>query len=348
MAAERQHIHGDFMGADLARLSCSEFGAELTWRLERLGAAVQAARAVLLGPLADAVSARREARLCWAEAEVARAALNEVWDELARRKDIRLGGAQGDVPGRDRFHASYADLEARMKTLADADGDVFLPNPEPPGPADYVFICMEPSLGRWALTLDQAKARVEAGFRNFVSSTEDFILHFCIRQYLCAPAERYHITDLSKGAMLTERASIDRNSRYDRWYGLLVEELDLVAKPGAGIFAVGNAVARHLARREFPRPVTPVMHYSGQAGPARAAAVAGHEDSFERFRNSVSHELLLATAKGVLDDSVPASLRDEKLSRLAGSELSLSRQQLIFTYKLAFEGYKKRQSAARR
>ena len=227
-----------------------------------------------------------------------------------------------------------------MKDRAEADGDVFLPNPEPLGPAEYVFVCMEPSLGRWARSPEEAKAKVEAGFRNFVSSVEDFILHFCIRQYLCEPTERYHITDLSKGAMLVKRASIDRSPRYDRWYGLLLEELDLVAKPGAGIFAVGNAVAQHLTRRQFPRPITRVIHYSGQAGRARAAAIAGHEDDFEKFKNSVSLELLLATAKDVLDKSVPANLRDKTLARLEWSKLSLSRQQLIFTYKLAFEGHR--------
>jgi hypothetical protein len=228
-----------------------------------------------------------------------------------------------------------------MKALAEADGDVFLPNPEPLGPVEYVFVCMEPSLGRWARSPDEAKAKVEAGFRNFVSSAEDFILHFCIRQYLCEPTERYHITDLSKGAMLVERARVERSPRYDRWYGLLVEELDLVAKPGAGIFAVGNAVAQHLTRRQFPRPVTRVIHYSGQAGRARAAAIAGHKDDFEKFRNSVSPQLLLATAKDVLNESVPANLRDETLARLTGSGLSISRKQLIFSYKLAFEGHKR-------
>ncbi len=226
-----------------------------------------------------------------------------------------------------------------MKALAEADGDVFLPNPEPAGPVEYVFVCMEPSLGR--RSPEEAKARVEAGFRNFVSSVEDFILHFCIRQYLCEPTERYHITDLSKGAMLVERAGIERSRRYDSWYGLLEQEVDLVAKPGAGIFAVGNVVAQYLTGRQFPRPFTRVIHYSGQAGLARAAAIAGHEDDFEKFRNSVSLELLLATAKDVLDKSVPANLRDETLARLARSKLSLSRKQLIFCYKLAFEGYKR-------
>jgi hypothetical protein len=235
------------------------------------------------------------------------------------------------------FRAVYQDLEARMKALAEADGDVFLPNPEPLGPVEYVFVCMEPSLGRWARSPDEARAKVEAGFRNFVFSIEDFVLHFCIKHYLCEGTERYHITDLSKGAMPIKRASIARSDRYERWYALLVEEVDLVSTSEAGTFAVGHAVARHLARRAFPRPFTTVIHYSGQAAPARAAGIVGHEDSFEQFRGSVSLEVLLATAEEVLNESVPARFRDETLARLARADLSESRQQLIFNYKLAFE-----------
>jgi hypothetical protein len=35
---------------------------------------------------------------------------------------------------------------------------------------------------------------------------EDFLLHFSIRQYLRRPGERYHVTDVSKGAMLGKSA----------------------------------------------------------------------------------------------------------------------------------------------
>lgn len=236
------------------------------------------------------------------------------------------------------FRAAYRGLEARMKALAEADGDVFLPNIEPSGPVEYVFVCMEPSLGRWARSADVARSKVEAGFRNFICSIEDFILHFCIKQYLCEPTQRYHITDLSKGAMLVERASLGRTQRYDRWYGLLVEELDLVATPGAGIFVVGNVVAQHLERRAFARHFNKVIHYSGLAARARTAGIAGHEDSFEEFRSSVFLKDVLATAEDILiASSAPVSFRDETLARLAKSELSKSRQQLIFNYKLTFD-----------
>jgi len=43
-----------------------------------------------------------------------------------------------------------------------------------------------------------------------------------------------------------------RADRYQRWYGLLKEEIDLIAAPGARVIAVGKAVAEHLSLREFP------------------------------------------------------------------------------------------------
>ena len=236
------------------------------------------------------------------------------------------------------FQAQYRALERRMKAFAEAHGDIFVPNPRPHAPVQHFLICMEPSLGRWARTKDQARLKLEAGFRNFLFSIEDFILHFCVRRYLCKSRERYHITDLSKGAMLVDRARTERNERYDRWYPLLEDEIGLVATPDAAIVAVGKVVHQYLQRQRFRRPLTGIIHYSGQAGRARIAAVEGHEDRFRAFRDSVSLEDLVATAQDVLRSSgVPVGIEDETLSRLRRSQLTTSRQQLIFNYKMAFE-----------
>jgi hypothetical protein len=235
------------------------------------------------------------------------------------------------------FHDKYRELEKRMKALAESEGDIFLPNTEPEDPVQYVLICMEPSLGRWASSADEARSKVEAGFRNFLFSIEDFILHFCARHYLCQPEECYHITDLSKGAMLVKRAGVARMERYDRWYPLLLEEIDLVAYPNAGIVTVGKAVSRYLEQRDFPRSFTAVIHYSGQAAPARNAGISGREDSFHEFRESVSLEDVVSTAEGVLKASrVPPEIYDDTMARLAGSHLTTSRKKLIFSYKVAF------------
>ena len=234
------------------------------------------------------------------------------------------------------FQAQYRALEDRMKALAEAQGGVFLPNPRPEGSVHYVFVCMEPSLG--GRSSDETRARVRAGYLNFLSSIEDFILHFCVRRYLCKSGERYHITDLSKGAMLVDRARTERTERYERWYPLLEDEINLVATPNAAIVAVGKVVYQYLRRKRLRRPLTGIIHYSGQAGRARIAGVEGHEDAFQTFRDSVSLEDLVATAGDVVRSSgVPVEIGDETLSRLRTSQLTTSGQQLIFIYKTAFE-----------
>jgi hypothetical protein len=58
------------------------------------------------------------------------------------------------------------------------------------------------------------------------------------------------------GAMLVDHAGLARIQRYDRWYALLQEELDLCATAGARLVAVGDVVAKHLERRDFRRPFT--------------------------------------------------------------------------------------------
>jgi hypothetical protein len=238
----------------------------------------------------------------------------------------------------DSFRAAYRRLEQRMKALAEADGDVFLPNPEPQGPVGCILICMEPSLGRWARTLDQARSKVKAGFRNFLPSDETSILHFCIRRYLCEPGDQYHVTDFSKGAMLTARAGLARERRYDKWYSLLQEEIELVATANARMVTVGKAVSQRLKRKAFRRHFTPVIHYSGQAGRARAQGILGREDDFQAFERSVSHSDLVVAAQQVLTSAcVPAAIREDTLMRLNRFALTTSRKQLIFNYKIAFE-----------
>jgi len=236
------------------------------------------------------------------------------------------------------FLAKYRALEVRMQNLAEADGHVFVPNPEPVGPVEYVVICMEPSFGSWARNLEDGRKKVEAGFRNFIASVETSILRFCIQHYLRVPPQRYHITDLSKGAMRVTDASVARTERYDRWYGLLKEELDLVTLPHTGIVTVGTVVTNYLRRRPLPWPFTPVIHYSPLAGQARAAGIVGHEEQFAAFRGSVSLMDVRATTEAVLNAfAIRAWFRDETLALLEKRHLTESQQQLIFNYKLAFE-----------
>jgi len=239
------------------------------------------------------------------------------------------------------FSRAYRDLERRMKTLAESEGDVYLPNPEPRARVNFILICMEPSLGHWARSAEEARAKVASGFRNFLTDIEPMLLHFSARRFLCENGQRYHITDFSKGAMLVKNAGTVRADRYDKWYALLQEEIDLIAAPGARVIAVGKIVAEHLSRCGFPREVTPVIHYSPQAGRARTVRLEGHEDRFQEFANSISLKDVLAAAQEVLDESgVPPEIHKEALTRVARSQLSESRLKLVYCYKLAFEAMK--------
>ncbi len=167
------------------------------------------------------------------------------------------------------------------------------------------------------------------------------LLHFSVRRFLREKGEQYHITDFSKGAMRGKHAGAVRADRYDRWYALLQEKIDLIAAPGARIIAVGNAVADHLRRREFPSEVTPVIHYSPLAGRARTTRLAKHEDRFREFESSISSKDVLATAQEVLDESgVPPEIYKEALTHVARSQLSESRRKLVYCYKLDFEAMK--------
>lgn len=236
------------------------------------------------------------------------------------------------------FGERVRDLERCFGTLAERDGSVYLPNLLPAAPVDYVFIGMEPSLGAWASSPEKAKAKIAAGFRNFMWSMEDFILHTSARQYLCEPGQTYYVTDISKGAMLVERANLDRAARYARWFGLLVQEIELVAKPQAKVIPVGKAVAQNLSALGFARALDPILHYSGQAGRARRAAIVAHEDAFRAFTSSVTLDTILTAARITLrENDVPPSLIESTLARLGRARLTESRMRLLFAYKLAFE-----------
>jgi len=133
------------------------------------------------------------------------------------------------------------------------------------------------------------------------------------------------------------RANIDRDARYARWYKLLKQEIEVVAKPGASFVAVGKVVERELRRLGFAEPFTTVLHYSGQAAWARKAAIDGQEAEFRSFAKSVSLQDILETVKWLLSENdSPTELTQEAIERVRRVKFTESRKMLLFSYRKAF------------
>lgn len=137
--------------------------------------------------------------------------------------------------------------------------------------------------------------------------------------------------------MLVHHAGKDRKARYRRWHSLLEEELRLVPHSDATIFAVRKAVDEYLSEQGMASVIR-ILHYSPQAGKQRNRLVQDHEESFEVFWDTATHQDVLSTAKHVLQRSpMPQRFVEQTISRLNNRELTESREQLMFIYKRAFQ-----------
>lgn len=238
------------------------------------------------------------------------------------------------------FGEKYAALERGFERQVEKDNkelgikSLFLPNISPEGPVDFVLIAQEPSLGGGGEV--KGVEKIKQGDRNFSGSFEDFILHFCIREYLCKGGKSYHLTDLAKGAMAVRVAELKPEVRYERWYPLLEKELRLVVKPGARIISIGRMVEGFLKKKKLCRHVGEIPHYSLTGSWHWGKSIKGREETFRKFCATVSREDVERVAEEVLKEG---ALKEEKLNRLRrGYGLTESRKKLMFDYKVAFEG----------
>ena len=238
------------------------------------------------------------------------------------------------------FLEKYEKLERAFErqVAKDANGSTFLPNIRPEGPVDFVLIGQEPSCGNG--NPDKAREVTDRVDRNFSGSLEDFILHFCVKEYLCKGGKTYYLTDLSKGAMKTEVADCEREKRYEEWYPLLKRELRVVANPGMRIIPIGKKVEDFLKQKSLDWPLEErILHFAKPAAPHRGKASKCDPEGYRQFCSAVSLSRVEQAAKEVL---AQAGMRDSdikhNLNRLrAGSGLTDSRKKLMFDYKVAFE-----------
>lgn len=243
------------------------------------------------------------------------------------------------------FQQRYAALEDEFRGQIKQDNEWFkskgmqrsyyLPNIEPEGPADFILVGMEPSGS--ADESDPSLCHEKPVCpRNFSCSIEDFILHFCIRKYLFADKQTYHITDVAKGGMPTQQAHKTAGKRWEEWYPLLCQELKLVAKPDAPVIAVGKGVGDFLKRKETRDYKGSLLHFSNNANIARTIAPQLLYEQYKEFSTTLRWDDVVHNASDVMKGGEFDKWRSQTLQRLKRGE-SESRKMLMFTYKCQFD-----------
>jgi hypothetical protein len=215
------------------------------------------------------------------------------------------------------------------RTLADNSqfgiNSIYLPNPIFTLKPKYCLVAMEPSLGGMSVEIFQSL--INQGFKNFLYSAGDFILHYCAYNFLCNCSFDYQISDLSKGAMKTSIATSERNRRYENWLYILKQELEFFGNPY--LIAVGRTVEDFLISRGFEVECY-VMHYSGQNSVRFTDYYNQHSEKFLADNLHIKLKEFATKTFQMLD--YPPKLQAQILGRLFNNELTSSRKGMYLYY----------------
>jgi len=168
----------------------------------------------------------------------------------------------------------------------------------------------------------------------------DYILHLCVRNYLCEGEQTYFITDLAKGAIPTSKAKSTASKRWLERYPLLRQELKLVSKPRAPVTAVGRRVEKLLKKRRTRRLKGSILHFSYQASIARTLAPQLMPREYQAFSKGVCADDLVRAAEELMQGKVFDKHRGQILQNLQKGGDTESSKQLMFTYKALFAAIK--------
>ena len=169
---------------------------------------------------------------------------------------------------------------------------------------------------------------MDQGFRNFCGV---WILHYPVRTSLCQDGESYYVTDLAKGAMLTNEEGSGNEKKYDEWYPLLEKELGLVAKPDAKIISIGNRVGQ----LPFQKGTvwsrwddSPLLQVEPRAIGGRKSEGRKRESEYKQFAALESHNLRCSCSPN------RGCERDREPVKATPTE---QQTRLMFDYKVRFD-----------
>ena len=208
----------------------------------------------------------------------------------------------------DAFSEQYANLQSQWRQLATDRGRQYLRYLAPQGPADFVLVGKMTSISEKdaAETPPGKFPDVPCPGYNLLLSMGDLILNYGARRHLCGPGERYYLTDLGKGAVPPKQAKgTVENKEFTAWYPMLLDELELVAKPAATVIPIGSAAGNFLkAQCDFPYHLTtPILHWSTAAVAAAKMAASFFPSEWEKYQRSTSWENLRASTEEILEEA---------------------------------------------
>ena len=138
--------------------------------------------------------------------------------------------------------------------------------------------------------------------------------------------------------MSVKQAKKDHWAKWNRWYPLLKEELELVANCGAPVISIGKQVERFLNAKGLKNHVGSIVHYSAANGRAQKTAAEQQREAYRAFRCTVGFEDIEAAVCNVLRDEPNAPSIERKLEQLQlSSGFTEHTKKLVFSYKVCFE-----------
>ena len=247
------------------------------------------------------------------------------------------------------FEQQYLQLEEEFKNIVSQEnnnglGGIYIPNPVPSKIVDYIFVGMEPSLGGWTNKKNQqqdAIQQVNDGFKNFLLSDKDLLLHFAIRQYLLKSRQLYHITDIAKGALLVKDAKKLRSKRYPIWEKSLVNEFKLLSKNTTKIISIGadkdqiQTLNNIVGNDSF----STILHFGAHSTNLRAK-IQEYDlcNEFKQYKKSFDYNLLWETVENIYRDFPQTERHTRKRSYF--NNLHDTKIMLPFLWKQAFSKIK--------
>ena len=235
------------------------------------------------------------------------------------------------------FEEQYDALQHQWRQRAKDHGHQYLQYLAPRSPVDYVLVGKMTSIGEKdaAMTEPGCYPAIDPPHFNLHVSLGDLILNYGAHEHLCKQGETYYLTDLGKCARPPKQVKGKRqDEEFDYWYPTFLEELKLVAKPGATVIPVGGATGNFLkSQSDFRYRLTePVLHWSRAAIVAAKMASSLFPDEWKEFHQTTNWEELRASTEEILTEACLAKHMDNIDQRYKG-RFGETQIHLMFTYK---------------